>query len=114
LEGIKKMKRPIVAVLILLLMLSFTGCATYWYQADKTINECKQNRLECFEELKKYSSNWRDMGEYEFKFMEDCMRQKGYTLLKEGELPLRVKRQDPDRLTHFRLHGVAGTLSQEK
>lgn len=108
------MKKFLMATLLSVLLCHFSGCATYWYQADKTINECKQNRFECFEELKKYSSNWRDMGEYEFKFMEDCMRQKGYTLLKEGELPLRVKRQDPDRLTHFRLHGVAGTLPQEK
>jgi hypothetical protein len=42
--------------------------------------------------------------------MEDCLRQKGYTLLTEGELPLRVKREDPDQLLHYRLHGVAGTI----
>jgi hypothetical protein len=91
-------------------MFLFTGCSTYWYQAGKTIDECKQDRLACFEELKKYSSDWRDMGDYEFKFMEDCLRQKGYTLLTEGELPLRVKREDPDQLLHYRLHGVAGTI----
>lgn len=107
------MRRVIAATLILIPMLVFSGCTTYWYQANKTIDECKQNRLECFEELKKYSSNWRDMGDYEFKFMEDCMRQKGYTLLKEGELPLRVKREDPDRILHARLHGVAGTLKKQ-
>ena len=50
------------------------------------------------------------MGDYEFKFMEDCMHQKGYTLLKENELPLRVKREDPERTLHTRLHGVAGTI----
>ena len=104
------MKRHVTATLILIPMLLVTGCATYWYQADKTIDECKQERLECFEELKKYSSDWEDMGDYEFEFMEDCMRQKGYTLLKEGELPLRVKREDPDRVMHVRLHGVAGTI----
>ncbi len=104
------MRRVIAATSLLILMLSFAGCTTYWYQADKTIDECKQSRLECFEELKKYSSDWRDMGDYEFKFMEDCMRQKGYTLLKEKELPLRVKREDPDQTIHFRLHGAAGTI----
>jgi hypothetical protein len=94
-------------------MLFFAGCTTYWYQAGKTIDECNQDRLACFEELKEYSSNWQDMGDYEFKFIEDCMRQNDYTLLTEDELPLRVKRQDPDRLTHFKLHGVAGTVEQK-
>jgi len=104
------MRRVIVAIFLLIPMLLFTGCTTYWYQADKTIDECKQARLECLDELKEYSSNWRDMGDYEFKFMEDCMRQKGYTLFEEKELPLRVKREDPDRLLHHRLHGVSGTI----
>jgi hypothetical protein len=110
------MRRVIAATLILIPTLLYSGCttfsggATYWYKGGKTIYECKQVRQECFEELKKYSSNWRDMGSYEFKFMEDCMRQKGYSLLKEKELPLRVKREDPDRSMHPLLHGVAGTI----
>jgi hypothetical protein len=107
------MRRVIAATLILIPMLLFAGCTTYWYQAGKTIDECKQERLACLEELKKYSSNWQKMGDYEFKFMEDCMRQKGYTLLKEKELPLRVKREDPDRTLHYRLHGAAGTIEQK-
>ena len=111
------MRRIIAVTFILIPTLLFSSCATYlykggnyWYKGGKTIYECKQDRQECFEELKKYSSNWRDMGSYEFKFMEDCMRQKGYSLLKEKELPLRVKREDPDRMMHARLHGVAGTI----
>ena len=104
------MKRHVTATLILIPMLLLAGCTTYWYQAGKTIDECNQDRLACLEELKKYSSSWRDMGDYEFKFMEDCIRQKGYTLLKEGDLPLRVKREDPDRSLHWKLHGAAGTI----
>ena len=105
------MRRVITATLILIPMLLFTGCTTYWYQADKTIDECKQARMGCFEELKKHSSDWTDMGDYEFKFMKDCMRQKGYTLLKENELPLRVRREDPaDHLWHYRMHGVSGAI----
>ncbi len=104
------MRRIIAATLILIPTLLYSGCATYWYQGGKTINECKQDRQECFKELKKYSSNWRHMGNYEFKFMEDCMRQKGYSLLKEKDLPLRVKREDPDLLMDARLRGVAGAI----
>jgi hypothetical protein len=94
------------------LMCLLAGCAKYWYQEGKTFEECKQDRLECFEGLKRYSSNWQDMGEYEFKFMDDCMTQKGYGLVKENRLPLRVKREDPDRLLHWRLRGVAGTMEE--
>ena len=106
------MKRHVTATLMLIPMLLLAGCTTYWYQAGKTIDECNQDRLACLKELKKYSSNWRDMGDYEFKFMEDCIRQKGYTLLKEGELPLRVKREDPDSSLHWKLHGAAGTIKE--
>ena len=104
------MRRVIAITLILIPMLLFTGCTTYWYQANKTIDECKQARMECLDELKEYSSNWIEMGDYEFKFMEDCMRQKGYSLLKEKDLPLRVKRENPDLLMDARLRGVAGAI----
>jgi hypothetical protein len=42
------------------------------------------------------------------------MQQKGYRLVKESKLPLRVKRIDPDRLLHYRLHGIAGTLEDQE
>ena len=104
------MKRYVLAVLPLILMLLCSGCADYWYQADKSIDECKADRLACFEDLKKYSGNWQDMGSYEFEFMEDCMRQKGYSLVKEKDLPLRVRREDPDRSMNWFTNGVAGSL----
>jgi len=111
------MKRYVNVTLILILMLLFTGCTQYWYQADKSIDECKADRHECFEELKKYSSNQHDRGEYEFKFMEDCMKQKGYSAVsavKEKELPLRVRREDPDRTDNWFTKGVAGSLEKEQ
>ena len=108
------MKRYASVTLILILMLLFTGCTRYWYQADKSIDECKADRHECFEELKKYSSNWQEMGQYEFKFMEDCMKQKGYSSVKEKTLPLNVRREDPDRLENWFTKGVAGSLEKEQ
>ena len=106
------MRRFIATTLVLILTVFFTGCATYWYQEGKTLNECQKDRLECFEELKKYSPGWASMGAYEFEFMEECMKQRGYRLVTEKKLPLRVKRRDPDQLLHPRLHGVAGTLDE--
>ncbi|MHC4744324.1 MAG: hypothetical protein ACYS8Z_20605, partial [Planctomycetota bacterium] len=89
------------------------GCAKYWYQEGKTFNEAKQDRKDCLEELKKYSPDWRDMGEYEFKFMNECMKSKGYRLVTENKLPLKVKRDDPDLMQNYRRKGIAGTLDEE-
>lgn len=109
------MNRFLWVMACVLISLSFcAGCAKYWYQEGKTFAETKQDRQECFEELKKYSSNWRDMGDYEFKFMEDCMMQRGYRLVAENKLPLRVKREDPDQLLHWRLRGVAGLAAPQQ
>lgn len=103
-----------LAITLLVTICFSSGCAKYWYQEGKTIGECKQDRRMCFEGLKKYSPNWQDMGEYEFKFMEDCMKQKGYQLVTEKKLPLKVQREDPDRWQHFRLKGAVGTLDEER
>ena len=103
----------LLTLTFLLILTSFlTGCATYYYQEGKTISECKSDRRECFEELKKYSSNWREMGRYEFEFMEDCMLEKGYRLVAEDKLPMRIRREDPEQSLHWRLHGTAGTLDE--
>ena len=102
--------RTVVIITVLLILTMLTGCADYYYQEGKTFQECKQARLDCFEDLKKYSSNWQGMGQYEFEFMEKCMKEKGYSLAKEADLPLRIKRDDPDQMLHWKLRGVAGTL----
>ena len=104
------MTRLTLTTLLLLIFAFLSGCTTYWYQTDKTFDQCRQDRKDCLEELKKYSSNWQKMGNYEFKFMEECMLSKGYTPVKEDKLPLKVKRQDPDRMLHARLRGIAGKI----
>ncbi len=38
------------------------------------------------------------------------MKQKGYSIVKEEELPLNAKREDPDRLENWFSKGVAGSL----
>ena len=105
------MTKSLTVALLLVVICFFTGCTSYWYQEGKSFEECKQDHRACFEELKVYSSNWRKMGDYEFEFMEDCMEQKGYGPVNERKLPLKVKREDPDQLLHWRLRGVAGTVN---
>ena len=90
-----------------------SGCGQkYWYQEGKTFAECLQDRQDCRQELLKRTDLYR-IGEYERRFMEDCMQQKGYRLLAEKELPLDVKREDsdiPSEVPWARGYGVAGTL----
>ena len=42
------------------------------------------------------------------------MKQKGYSAVKESELPLRVKREDPDYSINSFIKGVAGSLEEEQ
>ena len=102
--------RKSMYVTAMLCMVLSAGCTKYWYQPGKTIDQCQADHNYCLEELKKYSSNWQKMGDYEMDFLEDCMKNKGYTPYKEDELPLKVKRTDPDRTLSWRLKGIAGSL----
>ena len=103
------MSKFIATTLMLIPMLLFAGCTSYWYQEGKTYSEGKGDLRECQSEMQKYSDKSWSMGLYDFKFEEECMKQKGYRLVKERDLPLRVKRQGPDTSAGEK-HGMAGTL----
>ena len=108
------MKNLTILFLLGLICLS-GGCAKYYYQEGKTFNECARDRLDCYTELqKRLADQSQSPGGYEHKFMEDCMKQKGYRLVTENNLPLDVKRQDPDKSLQGQLYGyrrgIAGTL----
>lgn len=92
------------------------GCQPkYWYQEGKTFDECKADNDDCWTELLKrtdltHKSNYKD------RFLENCMREKGYELVAEKDLMLDIKREDPPVLSDFpwiHAYGVAGTLSAE-
>jgi hypothetical protein len=106
------MKRLAILLLLSLICL-FAGCAKYYYQEGKSFAQCERDRLDCFNELKK-RANWEMPGAYEYEYMEKCMKQKGYRLVKESELPDDVKRQDPADTVVGRAYegrrGIAGTL----
>ena len=103
-----------IAILTVLLLCFVAGCATYWYQEGKTFEECKQDNLECYEEMKRYSSDWESLGKQEFELMEDCMVQRGYRLVTERELFVRVKREPADPCVPWMIHGVAGFVEKEE
>jgi len=98
-------------ILLLSLATIFSGCTKYWYQKGKTFEECQQDRLDCFNELKQ-RSDLRGSADYDFKFMKECMEQKGYQLAPQDKLPLDVKRLNPDRTLHYRMKGIAGEIAK--
>jgi hypothetical protein len=88
------------------------GCAKYWYQEGKSFEECKQARNECFAELKKRTDFSSPTSDYEIKYMNQCMQEKGYRQVSAKELPLEAKREEPDTTLNWRARGLAGTLGE--
>ena len=56
-------------------------------------------------------------GGYEYRFIEECMKDRGYRLVTEDKLPLGAKRQDPAQtlrgILYGQRRGIAGTLDEE-
>ena len=91
------------------------GCQpTYWYQQGRTFSECKADQVDCQAELLRRTDR-HHLTDYERRFMEDCMRQRGYELVPDGDLPVDVRREEPDAAmavpwNHF--YGVAGSIEE--
>ena len=103
----------VLTIASLILVSFFAGCATYWYQEGKSFDECKQDRAECGDELLKRSDFRGLTVDYEVKFMENCMGRRGYRLATSEDLPLDIRREEPDTSLHWRTHGAAGTLEED-
>ena len=104
------MKR-VVVILYVFICLS-GGCAQYYYQEGTSYDQGVVDLRECYGQLSKYAPEVRD-AMYEQRFMEDCMKQKGYGLVKENKLPLHVKREHVDwRDFAWTIHGLAGTVEE--
>ena len=106
------------AQLLACLICLSAGCAKYYYQEAKTFDECAMDRADCLAKLKqRLGTVSQRPGDYEYKFIEDCMKRKGYRLVTENKLPLDVKRLDPDPSLSGQLYGyrrgIAGTLADK-
>jgi hypothetical protein len=101
--------RLIVGALLLLSSSILGGCAKYWYQDGRTFDETKRDLARCQSEAVRYSDVGRTygLGSYERDFVENCMHGKGYELVPEKDLPVRVKRESSPV---FGIPGVAGTI----
>ena len=107
--------KSFLVLLSLSVVLLLAGCGGYYYQEGKTYSECERDWASCVADLEK-QKNVLDWGAYEYSFVEDCMKRRGYKLVGEGNLPLDAKRRDPDRSTiglmRGRRQGVAGTIQE--
>ena len=107
--------KSLMVLLLLSLVSLLAGCGRYYYQEGKTYSECERDWASCVADLER-QKNVLDWGAYEYKFVEDCMKRKGYRLVGEGKLPLNAKRRDPDRstigLVRGRRQGRAGTAQE--
>ena len=95
---------------LLLLSMSFLGgCAKYWYQEGKSFDETTQALRACQADASRYADVERTLGlgSYERKFVRECMAKNGYRLVREKELPMRVKRESSPV---FGFSGIAGTI----
>lgn len=95
------------AITLLVCLICFSGgCAKYYYQEGKTFEECAKDRMDCLNEVKqRLGTVSQRPGDYEYKFIEDCMKRKGYRLVTENKLPLDVKRLGPDSSLSGQLYG---------
>ena len=95
------------------LVVMAAGCQQkYWYQEGKTFDECKADHEDCWAELRR-RWNLRYPSSYTHEFLEDCMRQRGYDLMTQKDLPLDVKRETPDApsdVPWYYAYGVAGAV----
>ena len=110
--------RNLTVILLICLIYLSAGYAKYYYQEGKTFDQCAMDRADCLAELKqRLGTVSQRPGSYEYKFIEDCMKRKGYRLVTENKLPLDVKRLDPDSSLSGQLYGyrrgIAGKLAEK-
>ena len=110
------MDRRIIIVLVGMACF-LSGCGSYYYGKGKSLNECREDCRECVAELKKFRdpnaaedpARYNIAYNYEGKFIDTCMKERGYKIVMQGSLPLRVKREDPD-FWIYTDRGLAGTI----
>lgn len=100
----------LLIVSVLALTCFSAGCTKYWYQEGTTFTECEQDHRACLADMHRYRDTVQhSLGVYEDRFEKDCMTAKGYRLVKEKQLPFRVRRRAPAGRGNY---GVAGTIDE--
>ena len=107
--------KPWILLLIASAVLFLSGgCVQFWYQEDKTFEQARKDKIDCMEEMKKRTDFTNTGYGYETKFMENCMKEKGYKLVTEDKLPLDAKRDTKDSIKYWGALGIAGRLDSKQ
>ncbi len=101
--------RLVVAGALVLSLCVLSGCAKYWYQEGRSFKQTREDLASCQAEAVRYSdvSRTHGLGAYEGEFVRRCMEERGYHLVRERDLPVRVKRESSPV---FGMSGIAGTI----
>ena len=116
-ERIQEMKRISLILILSGLACFLCGCGTYYYQEGKSFAECRADCGRCVGELDQYRdinaeedpARYNAAYNYEGKFMDTCMKGKGYKIVSEHKLPADVRRQKPDPWNLYD-RGLAGAI----
>ena len=100
----------LIKIFVVVFIVFMAGCSQqYWYKEDVSFEQCKLDRNECFDELKKHS-DLNYIRSYEVRFMEDCMHSRGYIEVEEKDLPMDVRREAPSQRLYWKQKGIAGSV----
>ena len=103
------MKQSVFIIAGCFLLIFISGCTQYWYQEGASFDQCKQDQKACLDALLK-RSDMSYVSDYEIEYMKTCMQEKGYRLVTEKELPMKVRRRKPETSLHWRMKGIAGSV----
>ena len=111
------MRRRTLILILLALACFLPGCGKYYYHQAKPLAQCRQDASQCLGELYEYRdanaeedpARFNVAYDYEGKFLDTCMKDKGYKITSEHKLPLKVKRENPDPWNLYD-RGLAGTI----
>jgi len=92
-----------IIISVMLSVLFIGGCAPqeYWAQSGVTLEQCKKDHAECLYLLPSELKGLQWSGEPSRRFVEECMRQRGYEIYVFDALPSSVKRAEVRKVQVF-------------
>lgn len=96
-----------VLFFILSSIVLLSGCTQYWYRPGTSFEQAQLDHQECFKGILEQNPA-NAMTSTEVQEMNNCMSQKGYSLVFGHQLPKSADRINPIGSPHWKLNGVAG------
>ncbi len=103
--------RLVVGAALLFWVCTVGGCTRYWYQEGRSFIQAKEDFAACQAEADKLSNHagsGRGMDAYDGPVIRQCMEERGYRRVAEGDLPPQTIRE-PSPV--FGVPGIAGTTN---